>query len=411
MPQHPELPFDILEGVIDTLAADDTPTFTHLKSFSLTCKSLLHSCRKHIFKTIIVGLPVPMDDINEDDADDNRSSSDAKRTEIPPERLCWLISVQPQLSEYVRVLKLGIAREHDQSLDIAQVLRCFRRLQSLTLDTEHDFGPEYMTKWSRIPHELQQSVLFLIERETLTALTLRSHCKFPLFQAKLSVNLHCLHIENLTIFEEGDGAVSLSHHVEPIFLRRYSIGYSGAGATTAILGARLADGRHIFDFSELRHLRAEICYFPEAALDLAAAHDVIRRTTQLRTLSLKSEVARLEHPVHQRIDVSLRSQHEPHAPRHIVRRPRRRVPQYAQADYNTPQLPARVAYHSAVWALRRVRGDMRFPQRARRGVSHGAALLRRPLSPRTGTEKARRYPGLTCMAVSQDSLHQVHHGP
>ena len=46
------VPVDILEHVVDILAADDDQI--SIKAFSLVCHSVLHFCRKHIFKTIII---------------------------------------------------------------------------------------------------------------------------------------------------------------------------------------------------------------------------------------------------------------------------------------------------------------------------------------------------------------------
>lgn len=291
MPQHPAIPFDVIEKIIDTIGADDTPMSNNLRPFSLTCKLLLHSCRKHIFKTIIIGLPVPMDDVNEDEPDDTQSRRDSMSRAIPPSRLCWLVSAQPQLSEYVRVFKFGIDDDPStycaENPEFAQVLQRFTQLRSLTLDSGHDEG---VVEWADIPHPIQDSVLFLIRLETLTSLTLQNQ-RIPLLQIKFAANLGCLHIDDVTIIEEEDGPINPPDCVEPIFLHKYTIGYSCVDTTSAILKAKLPDNRHLFDFSELWHLRSEMYSF---RADSDAAHDVISRTTQLRTLSLTSEVALLD---------------------------------------------------------------------------------------------------------------------
>ena len=90
MLQHPALPFDVLEAIVNTLAADDTVKLPNVKTFSLTCKSLLHCCRKQIFKTIIIGLPIPMEIFDEYEADVDWTMHDSTAREIPPSRLCWL---------------------------------------------------------------------------------------------------------------------------------------------------------------------------------------------------------------------------------------------------------------------------------------------------------------------------------
>ncbi|KJA26424.1 hypothetical protein HYPSUDRAFT_64138 [Hypholoma sublateritium FD-334 SS-4] len=285
------LPFDVLDAIVDTLAVDDTPMFTNLKPFSLTCKSLLHSCRKHIFKTIIIGLPIPTEGTIEDEPDDNWSKRDSKSGVIPPSRLCRLMSAQPQLSEYVRDFKYGINGDPSTysaaNPDISPVLRRFTLLQSLTLGVEHGSGHDGMVKWADIPRPIQDSVRFLIRLQTLTSLTLRNQI-IPLFQIKIAANLHCLHIYNV-VFEEENGSINLPDCTQPLSLHEYSTGNICADITSTVLNARLPDNRYIFDFSELWHLRAEVYAFPD---HLDAVDDVISRTTQLKTLSLLMHTAR-----------------------------------------------------------------------------------------------------------------------
>ncbi|KJA16462.1 hypothetical protein HYPSUDRAFT_293388 [Hypholoma sublateritium FD-334 SS-4] len=328
MPQHKELPFDVLEKIIDTIGADDTPMSNNLKPFSLTCKSLLHSCRKHIFKTIIIGLPVRMDDIDEDELDDDR---DLVSREIPPSRLCWLMSTQPQFSEYVRVFKFGVSGDPStyciDNPDFSRVLRRFTQLQSFTLDVQYDSGhEENVVEWADIPRPIQDTILFLVRLPTLTSLTMRNQ-RIPLFRIELADNLHCLRIDDVAIPEEENGPMSFSDRIEPIVLHEYSAGYSCVDTTSAILKAGLPDNRDAFDFSELRHLRADIYSFPE---DVDAARDVISRTAQLRTLALTSEAALL-YQIRQRANTSLHSPHQPWVLCPVLRRPHH-VPQYTHAD-------------------------------------------------------------------------------
>lgn len=310
MPRHrPALPFDVLEAIVDALAADDTPMLTNVKTFSLACKALLHCCRKHVFKTIVVGFsPAPslMDNIDDDDPGNNLSSYDAMSREILPSCLCRLISMQPQLSDYVRVLKLGISRDawrHWEESDFAQVLQRFSRLQSLTLDMEYDSEYETMVEWIDIPHPIRNSFLFLIRLETLTSLTLRS-LFFPFFQVEVGINLRCLHIDDVAFFEEENGVVKLSHYVQPILLHQFSMGCLDADTMDNILNARLPDNRRIFDFSELHHLRAAFYIAPE---DVDKVREIINKTILLRTLSLTSEVDLLKPTIHRRINIFLPS--------------------------------------------------------------------------------------------------------
>ena len=372
MSQYPALPFDVLEKIIDTLADEDTPTFSNLKTFSLTSKSLLHSCRKHIFKTIIIGLPVPMDNIDEEDSDD-----DCIDREISPSRLCWLMSARPQLSEYVRVFKFGINCDpwtyHIVDSEFAPVLQRFTQLQSLTLDVKYYRGrPRDVTTWADIPPPIQKSVLFLIRLQTLTALTLRYH-EFPLFKIEIAANLRCLHIDNVTIFEGEDAPINLlSNCVQPIFLHEYSMGYSCADTTTAILNAMLLNNRHMFEFSELWHLQAEIYSSPE---DSDVAHNVVSKTSQLRTLDLTSEVVPLHPSIQQRVNISPhRSSYQSSVPCSILWRPHRISP-FTHTDYNKSSLPHRLAHHSARWALHWVRGNMPSSHCAGRNIPHGSPLL------------------------------------
>ena len=280
----------------------------------------------------------------------------------------------------MRIFKFGISKDpstyYFENPDFAQVLRRFTQLQSLALDTKYFAEPEGLLKWGDIPHPIQNSILFLIRLPTLTTLTLQYQI-FPLSQVAIAANLRYLHIDEVSIFEDENGSINLPGGVQPIFLHEYSMGHSCASTTTAILN--VTDNHHVmFDFSELLHLRAEL-YFPN---DSDAAQDVISRTTQLKTLSLISEVP-LSHPsVLQGVNISHHSSHQLHLSSTLQKSCP--IAQFTHADLNTSSLLLwnTSQYYTALRALHWVRGDTAFPQCSGRNCSHGAILLRGPLSTR-----------------------------
>lgn len=257
MPQT--LPFDILEIIIDLLAAEDDQNSTLVKPCSLLCHSLVYCCRKYIFRTITIGLPT-----------DSTNYSPGHLSLIPS-RLCWLISHAPHIANYVRVLKVGLSEgptPYDKCRKFPRVLRQFTNIESLTLDVLHASRDEKPTtiSWKQVKQPIKDATLSLIQLGTLKSLTLRRIRGFPISEITFGVKLRSLHIFNVQILDyDSPHANSTPRQlVHPIQLHEYSAaGHASPQQTTAIFAAKQFDNQTpVFDLSQLQYLRIEDHFLP-----------------------------------------------------------------------------------------------------------------------------------------------------
>ncbi|KJA16461.1 hypothetical protein HYPSUDRAFT_47380 [Hypholoma sublateritium FD-334 SS-4] len=278
MPQGSAIPFDILEDIIDILAADDDKNSTFLKPCALICRSLLHRSRRHIFRTITVGLPTDL------------TEKQPKLFPQMPSRLCRLMSHTPVIADYVRVLKIGVGsgeKYYAESRKLPATLRQFKHIESLMLSARCAPRNEgiKLLDWTNVRPSLQHSILSLIQLGTLKSLILWKLI-FPIFQVKLGVNVRALRIADVDFFERDDQGPQAGpepqNTVQPIQLHDYCMANNCGAQSAVLLEATRPNGRPIFDFSHLRCLVAE-WHLPG---DFDVLQNITNKTTHLTTLCL-----------------------------------------------------------------------------------------------------------------------------
>ena len=275
--------FDILEKIIDIIAADDDENSTLVKPCALICRSLLHCSRTHIFRKITVGLPTNLTE---------------KRPNLfwgMPSRLCRLISRTPELANYVRVLEIGIGageKYYAEGRRLSSTLRRFKHIESLMLSAQcppRNSGIKLLN-WKNVSLPLQQAILSLMQLQTLKGLNLWKMI-FPIFQMKIGGNVRSLRMADVNFYAlDDDGPRTWPKYpsaVQPIQLHEYGMSNDGGAQSKKLLKATRSDGRPVFDFGHLRSLTAELYFLPR---DLDVVQDIINKTTHLTTLFLTSEV-------------------------------------------------------------------------------------------------------------------------
>ena len=252
MAQGSPIPFDILENIIDTLAADDDENSTFLKPCALTCRSLLHRSRKHIFRTIVIGHPT------------NLTDERPKLFSQMPSRLSRLMSRTPELADYVRVLKIGVGtgeKYYSKCRQLPSTLRRFKHVESLTLSARSASRTisVKILDWTDVRPPMQNATLSIIQLRTLHTLSLWKII-FPILQAKIGANVRALHTADVDFFALDDDEPQ--HVVQPIPLHSYTMGYDCGAQSTILLEATRCDGRPVFDFHHLRDLSAKCHFLP-----------------------------------------------------------------------------------------------------------------------------------------------------
>ncbi|KJA23638.1 hypothetical protein HYPSUDRAFT_39836 [Hypholoma sublateritium FD-334 SS-4] len=268
------IPVDILEHIVDILASDDDQG--SIKACSLMCHSLLHFCRRHIFKTIIVG---------------THSSDDKQPASLIP-LFCRLICNAPHIADYVRILTMGI---HDDSArlcskypEFAYVLGQFNHIQSLTISDPMHSGAQQGLSWDCIQPLFQKAILHLVQFDTLTSLCLGS-IRLPVTMMKLSPSLRRLELDNvqpLTFEVEDTAATSNS---KPLCLQEFKVDSGSSVVVNTILSVRRSEGLHAFDFNSLRSFQAS--WNSQDGID--ASRNVLMRATHLVTFELTGDVMAL----------------------------------------------------------------------------------------------------------------------
>lgn len=283
MSQGLSIPFDILENIIDILAADDDTNLTFLKPCALICRSLLHCSRKHIFRTIIIGLPT------------NLTDERPKLFSQMPSRLSRLMSRTPEIADYVRVLKIGVdtgEKYYAKCRQLPSTLRRFKHVESLTLSARSASRTisVKILDWTDVRPPMQNAILSIIQLRTLKTLILWKII-FPILQVKVGVNVRALHTADVDFFELDDDGSQAGpeppNAVQPIQLHTYSMGYDCGAQSTILLEAKRSDGRPVFDFSHLRELHVECHSLPR---DFDVMQNIINETAHLTTLFFASEV-------------------------------------------------------------------------------------------------------------------------
>ncbi|KAH9481185.1 hypothetical protein JR316_0005705 [Psilocybe cubensis] len=147
------LPSDIILTIIDGVASMDDDASTNLKACSLTCKSFLQHCRKHIFHSITLDII---------DGSTCRLFRD-------------LIESAPWVPDYVRVLEVTpISHYYDMSDEEEAAFKKINNLHTLVIRPDSIFGLD----WRMLPPTTLDVLIHLIQLPTIVNLKLMTFLTF-----------------------------------------------------------------------------------------------------------------------------------------------------------------------------------------------------------------------------------------
>ena len=250
MVNHPNLPLEVIEQIIDQVATKSRRTalvpwgekkfedLPSLKSCALVCPSFLALCRKHIFYFVTLNGRRPVsptsDELNQLLLDSphlavyiRKLHYHFNKKEFVPKRLPWLTSMFQKLVKlqklYVGYTPAGLGRRLD---------------------------------WTSPPE--RKIILPLLHLPTLTNISLSTIGNFYLADLASCVNLRKLRV---TCIECSTGVGKFDLEAlpsEPVRLDRLVIDNSNIKPVLRLCHARRPDGKPIFDFSSLRKMTSTV---------------------------------------------------------------------------------------------------------------------------------------------------------
>ena len=243
---HPTLPLDILLYIIDLLAED----VNSLRILSLTCKSMVPLCRKHLFSSLRLD------------------------SEFSFERFSDLLSKNPEIACYVRDLNYGIYNPiGDHKLNILNILKERSSLQLIALSSEWLY-------WNDFPESTRSSLLSLIELPTVIHLYIYSIKGFPAIVLSGCSNLINLQLKDLEIASpEVNQVISRSKIPTPVSLY---IGTETFGLAALLSSKSLHAGGPIVDISRLQKADFDV----KSRDDIDQAYELIKVSSRLEHLNI-----------------------------------------------------------------------------------------------------------------------------
>ena len=224
MASKPTLPLETIQVIINTLAEDNNDHIT-LKACSLTCQTLLHLCRKHIFASITL---------------DGHNLANPKPKTV---HFINLISTTPEIADYIQQLEFYISNEEFEQPLLPGILKTITKLDSLTIR-----WPRFQRQWHTNP--LRPAILHLLHLPTLTHLDLEDINEFIVSDLTPCTSLKSLRLSLIKIGEtENQQCLIVSK--EPIRLQRLFAGNESSTAVSKLSTAKRLDGGLIFDFTNL----------------------------------------------------------------------------------------------------------------------------------------------------------------
>ena len=241
MTNHPRLPLEVLEQIIDIVGAkseshfDDFPS---LKSCALVCHYFHALCRNHIFGSVVLNGRQPFisptsDHLNQLLLDSPHLAIYIRRLdyivnnkELVKKRLPWLSSM---LKKLVKLEKLKIHYSHSQRS---------RRL-------------DWMLPSAR------KVLIPLLHLPTLTSISLSKIQNFALADLAGCVNLKKLRFGKLEC-STGVGRFLKALPTTPLMLERLALNDENVKLVQRLCDARRPDGKLLIDFSSLNKIKAEV---------------------------------------------------------------------------------------------------------------------------------------------------------
>ncbi|KIM44044.1 hypothetical protein M413DRAFT_25530 [Hebeloma cylindrosporum] len=271
------LPFDILQGIVQALSAPKTIDRATLFKLSMTCRSLLPVCRKHIFSAI--SLQPRSFDV--DDPAKKPQVPNQNQLRISITNMELLTTSSPSIIDWVRSLHLeiSIANVHDAGL--VHLLDKVHFLEKFLLSNLPS-PPDGPLLWTKFPNTLQVALSRVIKLKSVSYLTLSNLGIIP-----LSLILPLSNVTHLGVFSSGFSLSSPNHewglNTAPASLKSFCI-QRGFSSVLPLLETRYPNGSPAVDLSDLTLFSLE----PESDLEEHAAATFLEKLTSLQTLDMSS---------------------------------------------------------------------------------------------------------------------------
>ena len=254
------LPLDILLYIIDLLAED----VNSLRILSLTCKSMVPLCRKHLFSYLsLASHPLKI-----------------------LKRFNDLHSTNPDIARYVRRLDyIACIPVFTEELKFLHILTEHSSLQRIRLRSLRSSWP-----WNNLPNSLRSSLISLIQLPTVFHLDIEDLNGFPATALSGCSNLIDLWLRNLEFSPpEVNQVISRSKVPTPVSLHirgpREASSYDFAAFLSS---ASLHTGGPIVDFSRLQKAEFDV----SSRDDIDHVNKLITATTRLEYFSIDSLIGK-----------------------------------------------------------------------------------------------------------------------
>ena len=243
------LPYDIVERIIDILAAEGD--LIPIKNASLTSSSVLHFCRRHIFHTI---------------------SSYSNRRPLKKQIIKLLVN-NPAIAQYIRELDYLVHYTDSQlSPLLPNLLHTISHLECLRFRSDG-------VDWTEMDPLLRSTLLHLMCLPTLTRVVITNVWNIPISAFAPCINLQQLDIRYITLapFEDQNPS-SCSQTPRILHFRNVS----SHTAVKSLLQAKRKDGRPVLDFAHVKTLVLEFDMFQDVQL----TQELFENTSYLEELQI-----------------------------------------------------------------------------------------------------------------------------
>ncbi|KIM35539.1 hypothetical protein M413DRAFT_449687 [Hebeloma cylindrosporum] len=250
----PDLPLEIIENVLDSLAQDDIGLL-YLQTCSLVCEVFLQLCRKHIFASMTIN---------------------SRANLIVPERhsstFVSILSTTPEIADHIRKLDWNISVEDFEDPLLPGILEKITKLKSLAINWDWA-GP----RWSE--NSLRSALLHLFHLPTLLRLEIYRIQDFVFTDLIPCVNLREFEFHWIEVTEHA--LLSTLPH-ESLRLHHLPFGSETSTAISKIGSSLRPDEKPIFNFAALRSVS---CVFYEAK-EFDASSQLFQYCSQLTDIDI-----------------------------------------------------------------------------------------------------------------------------
>ena len=247
MANHPRLPLEVVEQIIDIVGAKseiykkrlkDLPS---LKACALVCHSFLALCRKHIFASVTL------------------NDLDQRPHSLTSDDFNHLLSNSPHLVVYIRELEYNVNKEEFVAKRLPWLSSMFKKLvklQALSIRYWGSYsGPGNKLDW--MSSSERKVLLPLFHLPTLTSISFSKIRNFALADLAGCVNLKTLDFGDLEC-STGIGNFLEVLPATPVMLEWLVIDEGNVKPVHKLRHARRPDGKPIIDFSSLKEISATI---------------------------------------------------------------------------------------------------------------------------------------------------------